>query len=299
MIVVLSGCSRVGRIDNKEQKNRLLVRAYSMENKGKYDAAIALLNKALIAHPDFARPHFDVAMLLQDRKHDYIRAIYHYNRYLEMRPGTEKRKMILERIRQAENSFIASRVAEPGRMSFTDMENMCARLRNRNAALSNKIVRLEKELAGWRDRDRRAYIAEVAGNSTAGGSAAGDGEKLLSAASDQTGRVSADAGGRIATNAAHSRIRSEFAGNSTVTDVRNRNNAAPVTNREAAVHRNNYGAGGRPHVRTYTVRKGDSLTKIALKVYGDSALWPKIRDANRNVLRGREFVQTGQVLKIP
>lgn len=50
--------------------------------------------------------------------------------------------------------------------------------------------------------------------------------------------------------------------------------------------------------RTYEVKTGDSLSRIAEKVYGDPTLWPRIRDANRDKIRD-ERVQVGQVLTIP
>jgi hypothetical protein len=46
--------------------------------------------------------------LYDTRKQDYIRAIYHYERYLELRPDAEKRKLIEDLIRQARLSFVAS-----------------------------------------------------------------------------------------------------------------------------------------------------------------------------------------------
>ena len=51
--------------------------------------------------------------------------------------------------------------------------------------------------------------------------------------------------------------------------------------------------------RTYEVRDGDSLSRIADFVYGDPTLWPRIRDANRDKLRNGERVRVGDILVIP
>jgi nucleoid-associated protein YgaU len=51
-------------------------------------------------------------------------------------------------------------------------------------------------------------------------------------------------------------------------------------------------------LRTYEVQQGDSLSRIAEKVYGDPTQWPRIRDANRDKVRD-ERVRAGQVLVIP
>lgn len=51
--------------------------------------------------------------------------------------------------------------------------------------------------------------------------------------------------------------------------------------------------------RTYTVVKGDSLSKIAERFYGDANRWRQIHDANRDAIRDPDLIHPGQVLKIP
>ena len=58
-------------------------------------------------------------------------------------------------------------------------------------------------------------------------------------------------------------------------------------------------AGGAGAARTYTVKSGDSLSKIAKREYGDAAKWNAIFEANRDQLDDPDLIQPGQVLKIP
>ena len=51
--------------------------------------------------------------------------------------------------------------------------------------------------------------------------------------------------------------------------------------------------------QTYTVKKGDSLSKIAKRVYGDAQQWRKIHEANRDVIENPDLIHPGQVLKLP
>jgi nucleoid-associated protein YgaU len=51
--------------------------------------------------------------------------------------------------------------------------------------------------------------------------------------------------------------------------------------------------------RTYTVVKGDTLSRIAKQFYGDANKWRKIFEANGDVLKNPDLIHPGQVLKIP
>ena len=54
-----------------------------------------------------------------------------------------------------------------------------------------------------------------------------------------------------------------------------------------------------PAGRTYTVRSGDTLSKISQQFYGDANKYNRIFDANRDQLSDPDMIKPGQVLKIP
>lgn len=51
--------------------------------------------------------------------------------------------------------------------------------------------------------------------------------------------------------------------------------------------------------QTYTVVKGDSLSKIAKRLYGNANRWREIFEANRDQLKNPDLIKPGQVLKLP
>jgi len=51
--------------------------------------------------------------------------------------------------------------------------------------------------------------------------------------------------------------------------------------------------------RTHTVAKGESLSKIAKKYYGDAKQWPKIFEANKDTIKNPDLIYPGQVIKVP
>ena len=51
--------------------------------------------------------------------------------------------------------------------------------------------------------------------------------------------------------------------------------------------------------RTYEVKAGDSLSKIAKQEYGDANQWRRIFDANKDILKDPDKIYPGQTLRIP
>ena len=51
--------------------------------------------------------------------------------------------------------------------------------------------------------------------------------------------------------------------------------------------------------RKYVVVKGDSLSKIAQREYGDSKQWTRIFEANRDIITDPDLIHPGQVLRLP
>jgi nucleoid-associated protein YgaU len=58
-------------------------------------------------------------------------------------------------------------------------------------------------------------------------------------------------------------------------------------------------AAAAPAARTYTVKSGDTLSKIAKEHYGDANAYMKIFNANKDQLSDPDKIKPGQELKIP
>ena len=51
--------------------------------------------------------------------------------------------------------------------------------------------------------------------------------------------------------------------------------------------------------RTYTVVAGDSLSKIAKRVYGNPQKWRVIYEANRSLIKNPDLIHPGQIFTLP
>jgi len=218
---VSSGCSRSATsLDARDERDSLLRRARMKDKENDIDGAIELYVKALERKPYLARAHLELGILYDKHRENYLRAIYHYERYIEMRPDAEKRDLIEGLIRQAKLSYAAS-------------------LPDRPSEAVDEIYRLKREIAMLR------------------------GELGL-----QTG--------------------------------------APATAGPAASGRQTAGEPGTPQpapasppYRTYQVQSGDTLSKIAQKMYSDASKWTVIYEANRAALPSPRSLKLGQTLVIP
>jgi nucleoid-associated protein YgaU len=54
-----------------------------------------------------------------------------------------------------------------------------------------------------------------------------------------------------------------------------------------------------PAEQSYSVKSGDTLSKISKQFYGDANKYMKIYEANRDTLSDPDKIKPGQVLKIP
>ena len=264
----LSGCNRVARKDAREQNNPLVTEAYAQIDAGAFREAARLLREALDLYPTMARPHLDLAMILHEHRGDYVRAIYHYQRYLELRPGTEKEGMIQQRMADARAALVVAYGGRPGdpavleekmqslaeaQVARATAEAAVAESRQTQKQLLQDLAALRVELA-QREEQVQMQQRELQ-------QMRGQVQRLEAAAAQAVG------GGAVAAD------RPELE-----TDV---------------------GATAPDPPRTYEVRANDTLSVIAHRVYGDAMKWRLIQEANREVLGDSDTLRIGQVLIIP
>lgn len=193
----------------------MLRRARERRNAQDITGAVELYQRALDKKPDLARAHLELGAIYDQNQSDYVRAIYHYQRYLELQPAAEKKELVQELIRHAHLSFAAS---------LPDRPNEAVR---EIAMLKQEISALQQEL----DRLRGAPV-----------------------------RASASAVPAVP--------------------------AAPAIKTPAVME-------------SYKVVPGDTLSRIAGKVYGDAQRWQEIYQANRSLLPTPQSLKVGQTLQVP
>ena len=155
-----AGCSRsVESQDAAELNNGLVQKAMSQEREGDLAGAVQSYGDALDRNPRLARAHLGLAFLLDRPDQDYLSAIYHYRRYLGLRPGTEKRRIIEERLS-------AARIAYAGTV-FRQMPDAVEEVQALQAEIQSLRAELQR-LKGQVSQTETNGTAATGGPSVAG-----------------------------------------------------------------------------------------------------------------------------------
>ncbi len=239
IVAGVSGCAKsVGALDAADERDPEMARATTLERANDFEGAIQSYQLALERNFELIKAHLKLGLLYDDYENDYLRAIYHYERYLELRPDSEKYADIEELVRLARVNYAAS-IPEQDSEAIRELTRV-----------RQKASQMEQDLGAAK---RRIAAIEV------------ENAKLTTALGTARKKIVSDQGPVSVSGSS----------------------SAPV----ASVPANK--------AISYKVQRGDSLSRIATKMYDDSRRWKAIYDANRSALDSPESLKVGQILMIP
>jgi LysM repeat protein len=93
-----SGCFPSGRSPLDEQKEPHFLAGKARVNSLDYKGAIEAFERALEANPRSASAHFELALLYEKTETDFAGAIYHFERYLGLRPDMDNAEIVRQRV---------------------------------------------------------------------------------------------------------------------------------------------------------------------------------------------------------
>ena len=95
IFALAAGCGRADA-ERRDAGDRYLRRARAARQAEDVDGAIRWCEKALRRRPDSAAAHRERALICDHFQQDYLAALYHYRRYLELRPDSAERADVEE-----------------------------------------------------------------------------------------------------------------------------------------------------------------------------------------------------------
>lgn len=239
LVLFLSGCGGGGGPSLRETDEADYQRGKDLLRRGEDEKALLSFLRVIDERSEAPESHLEVGLLYLEEFDQPVLAIYHFQRFLELRPEARQSPQVEKLVDTARKEFARSLPGQP----FRPPEEQDEILRHAER-LEGENQRLERELRELREAHRRLRERWEAAGET------GRGSPENVAAERQPGRASS-------------------------TD-------APRTSPD-----------------TYVVRPGDTLNSIARRTYGNPALWERIFDANRDLLRSPDDLRVGQELRLP
>ena len=98
LALLAAGCLPSASDPLDEQREPHFLTGKARVNAMDYEGAVAAFEKALEVNPRSASAHFELGLLYEDKVQDYAAAIYHFDRYLKLRPGSDYAEIVKQRV---------------------------------------------------------------------------------------------------------------------------------------------------------------------------------------------------------
>ena len=260
LILLVAGCDLPSGKGVAPEQSRPMREALAAERLGEFDKALASYDEVINLYPRYAMPYLQIAIILHEKKKDYIGAIYNYEKYTHL----------AERGRDGGNISIVSNRMTKARQLLTAQ---CAK--TISAGSADRNVQLLSNIATLNDR-----ITKL------------EADKRKLAESNDVLRAELVARDNRITRQALliERMKSSTGADAPKMD----RNLAGIVQYQTFENED----GTKTSVQTYEVKSGDTLSRIAEIAYGDASKWPRIKKANPDKIKD-DRVRPGDVLIIP
>ncbi len=144
----LWGCLPATGSRTDEENEPYFQRGKALAGSLDYTGAIYAYEKALEVNPHNARAHFELGLLYQRNDTDLPAAIFHFNRFLQLRPDSDQADTVRQRINACKQDLaraIAISLAPVTQAMQRDLEHALAE----NTRLTAENQELRRQVAAW------------------------------------------------------------------------------------------------------------------------------------------------------
>jgi tetratricopeptide (TPR) repeat protein len=286
LIAGWSGCGDSERFSYASEADEPSYReGTSLLKAGRRQEALTAFLKVIDKRRDDApESHLEVGLLYAQHINDPLSAIYHFRKYLALRPNSPQAPLVRQRIDAAIRDFARTLPAQPldgNQPQRVDLVATLDRLKQENESLKQQLADA---------RANRVLPALAATPEVADAAPAGEGLSFSVDALQTVPTVRTRPAPTAPTRPAATTTPPVRVTPAPITSVTSRPAAPAPTIRTTPPA---------PTVRRHTIRPGDTLSKLAQQYYNNRAKWRDIYAANRDVMKSESDLKAGMVLKIP
>ncbi|MBO6102714.1 MAG: LysM peptidoglycan-binding domain-containing protein [Opitutales bacterium] len=260
-VLLTGGCDIKRQQAVKEEDESHYIRGQEEKRRGDYKEALSAFQKVVEKRADAPESHMEIGLICLNYLNDPVAAIYHFRKYLELKPDTKQSQFVRQCIETAQKKFAASLPCNP--FGLDDY----------NLKLEESLRKLNAENLELKEKLNETMLAL-------------ENSKRALAASD---RLAPDRAEASAPRRPRATAEEEI-----VAQATSRANAQAAQN-----SRGQAPAAGSASFRTYTVQPGDTLSNISRKFYRTTNRWKDIYNANRDRMSSPTQLKVGQILRIP
>jgi LysM repeat protein len=155
-LLMLVGCRPSDEILLDDKRNPYVKDGNQRRAGSDLDGAIAAYERALKVNPYSVRAHYELGMLYQNHKNDYVTAIYHYNQVLKIQKDGYPVAQVKSLIGGCRQELVKKEVLAP---VTQEMQRELENLRQENHRLQEELAALKTTLANNPSSSEPASIA--------------------------------------------------------------------------------------------------------------------------------------------
>lgn len=264
VITVLStACDPNALNVQREEEESTYRRAERFKREGRQEEALKSYLKVITHRTRAPESHLNAGLLYLQHRRDPISAIYHFNRYLELEPESDKAKLVRQQIEAAKRLFISNLPGQPYQNEYERLD------------LIEQIKRLEAENQSLQEQllvTRQQFLNDST-----------DSFALENKASTITPLQKTDSQSTAPPLPKDSQTTAQPS--PFPTKVSSQTTPEPEQTRSVE--------------STYVVQKGDTLFSISKQIYNTPKRWTDIYRANQDTLGSPDQLKVGQKLRLP
>jgi len=145
---LMTACDQSSVQTKEEHDEPSFRRADSFVREQRYREALSAYLKVIDKrHDEAPESHLEAGKILLDHLNDPISAIYHFRKYLEMKPQGDKSIVVRQLIETAQKEFAKSLPGQPAGSSRIDLLDRLDSLQQENLKLKQQVVSLQSDLS--------------------------------------------------------------------------------------------------------------------------------------------------------